>query len=157
MRKRHVEGRAPDALHLCYYIQKHCNKRTEIALEPTRIAVNHNKGYGAVFLGNDLKVWNGKQIKRLHNLAAPCFHEQALNRALALEFCKLVGISETAPETDQASPDDINKADLQRLRDEQATLARAREWFSNAGSGFMDVPKINDFLRVSGLYQKVKG
>jgi hypothetical protein len=145
-----IDLKAADALHLCYYISSPENRIT-----PERTIENHNKGYGSIFIGNDRKVWNGKHVVRQHEIAHPQFLNDALNRALALEFCKMAGISETAPETD-ALDLDIDGEDFKRLRDEEATLTRAREWLSNSACGYGDVPAVIDFLRVSGMYKEVR-
>jgi hypothetical protein len=145
-----IDIKAADALHLCYYISKLPEKpKAEWEIK------NHNKGYGSIFIGNDRKVWNGKHIVRQHEIAHPQFLNDAMNRALALEFCKMAGISEAAPETDQIDLD-IDKEDFKRLRDEEATLAKAREWLSNSACGYADVPLVIDHLRVSGMYKTVR-
>jgi len=146
-----LDIKAADAMHLLFYISN-LPPRGENAIQVT----NSDKFYGGVFLSNDRKIFTGKKVVRQHQLAAPAFRDAALNRALALEFCKLAGISEGAPEVPFAGADDLDEAGFKRLRDEEATLAKAREWYSNAASGFEDVPKILDFLRVVGAYGKAK-
>ena len=146
-----LDIKAADALHLCYHIQSLPERP-----EPAMAVCNANKGYGAVFLNNDRKLFNGKRVIRQHKLALPSFRDAALTRALALEYCKMVGLQAEAPAADMPPQGDLSAGDFKRLRDEEATLAQAREWYSNAASGFEDVPKILDFLRVIGAYDKAK-
>jgi hypothetical protein len=149
-----LDIKAADALHLCYHINNSLAQGLNLSgkLKPR----NASKGYGSVFMRNDRKFFTGKRIVRQHQLAHPAFRAHALNRALALEYCKLMGLSELAPEIGTKAADDLNAAEFKRLRDEEATLARGREWFSNAASGFDDVPKTLDFMRVAGMYGKAK-
>ena len=63
---------------------------------------------------------------------------------------------EKAPVSDDRNNDDLGKEDVQRVCDEEATLARAREWLSGAGSGFLDVPLTLDYMRTIGIYQEAK-
>ncbi len=149
-----LDIKAADALHLCYYIQ---NLPTNSASNGSKlVAKNAGQGYGGVFLKNDRKIWTGSKVVRQHELAQPAFRDAALNRALALEYCKMVGLSETAPEIDIKAADDLSPKEFKQLRDEEATLARAREWYSNAASGFEDVPQVLNMMRVTGAYSKAK-
>ena len=140
-----------DALHLCYYIGSLAGRP-----KAEREIKNSAQGYGGVFLRNDRKLWNGKHVFRQHELAAPSFRDAALNRILALAFCKMVGLTAEAPESEVRAADDLDEKDFKRLRDEEATLARGREWLSNTGNGFEDVSVTLDLMRVAGVYGKAK-
>lgn len=147
-----LDIKAADAMHLCYHIASTAENEIRSDSKPV---LNADKGYGGVFLRNDRKIFTGKKVVRQHQLALPSSRDAALNRALALEYCKMVGIWEEAPEIDQIDQD-ISREDFRRLRNEEATLARARDWISNAASSFMDVPLTLDFMRVIGAYRAAK-
>jgi hypothetical protein len=142
-------------MHLCYTITNLPPKPV-----PQRKIKHADKGYGAVFLNNDRKISTDGKTIRLHEICGDNYQlrRHALNRVLALEFCKSAGIEPLLSVTsvDGLPEDDLNDKDRIRLCNEERMLERAHTWLSSAGGGFWEVPAQNDMLRVSGAYEQFK-
>ena len=80
--------KAADAIHLCHQLVKLPPRP-----EPERKVENSNYGYAGVFRVNDAKVLHKGKVMRMHQIAGddPYLSRLSGYRALALEFCKLVG------------------------------------------------------------------
>jgi hypothetical protein len=150
-----VDLKAADAMQACYAALQ--PRAGESPRQPRYV----NDGYGRVFRLNDSKVaLNSGETIRLHEIAEKCpqIYAQALQRTLALEYCRMVGIH---PRKRAWNADDLPYTDLTNnervtLWNEEQTLDRGREWLVSAGSGFHEVPSMLDFLRSTGTYDAVK-
>ena len=150
-----LDIKAADALHLCHLLTKLPPRP-----EPERRVHNANYGYSAIFRANDAKVLHKGKVMRMHEIAGddPYIFRLAGYRALAVEFCKLVGITprvEATEDDDLPICDDILEERV-TLANEERMLDRAREWWSCCRSNFGDVHDVNNFLRTQGLYEKTK-
>lgn len=145
-----IDLKAVDAQHLCYKIAELGKRPT-----PARKARTVNKAYGTVFLANDTKVMkeDGSKV-RLHQIAGKVLAGNALNRALALQFCAEAGIDPRVEKTPNVP--DMSEADCRRLAYEELSLDQGRAWYISAGGGFREVPAVIDFLHISGMYNDVK-
>jgi hypothetical protein len=151
-----LDIKAADAIHLCHQLANLPPRP-----EPERKVQNANYGYSEVFRVNDAKVfWHEGKVFRMHDIAGddPAIFRLAGYRALALEFCKLIGITprEEATENDELPFCDDTLEERITLANDERMIDRAREWLSNSRANFGDVPEINNFLRTQGLYQKRK-
>ena len=112
-----------------------------------------------VFAVNDAKVLHHGRIHRLHEIAAsgPFQYRLAIERKLALAFCEMAGI-EAVPTPGEVPHNylDCTPEELKELAREEAILSRGREWWSSSKAMFADVPAVNDFMRVHGIYESRK-
>ena len=152
-----LDIKAADALHLCHLLESLPPRPT-----PERKVLNSDYGYSAVFRSNDsVTLARGKAI-RMYQIAGddPHVHRLAGYRALALEYCKLIGITPRVWATEEDNlpqlDDDSPQARIDLANGERA-IDRAREWLSSSRANFGDVHDVTDFLRTQGLYQKRKG
>ena len=150
-----LDIKAADALHLCHLLTKLPPRP-----EPERRIQNANIGYSEVFRVNDAKTLHKGKVLRMHEIAGddPHIFRLAGYRALALEYCKLVGIT---PRVEATEDDDLPICDdtLEErvtLANEERMLDRAREWMSCCRCNFGDTFDVNNFLRTQGLYEKRK-
>jgi hypothetical protein len=150
-----LDIKAADALHLCHRLAKLPPRP-----EPERPIENADYGYAGVFRANDAKVLHKGKVLRMHQIAGddPYLFRLAGYRALALEFCKLVGITprEPATEEDELPFCDDTEEERIALANDERMIDRAREWLSSSRANFGDVPEINNFLKTQGLYEKRK-
>ena len=115
-----------------------------------------------VFRSNDSVVLNRGKTVRMYEIAGeePHLHRLAGYRALALEYCKLIGITPRVWATEEDNlphlDDDSPQARIDLANGERA-IDRAREWLSSSRANFGDVHDVTDFLRTQGLYEKRKG
>jgi hypothetical protein len=152
-----VDWKAADAMQACYALDS-------LPVAASRRKAQHlNQGYDRVFRVNDTKVplESGRTI-RLHEIAERCgpnAQMAALNRILALEYCRSLGLTprEEVETTDGLPYADLSDEERIDLANQERTLARGREWLVSAGHGFHDVPAVLDFLRSTGAYEQVKG
>ena len=150
-----LDIKAADAIHLCHRLVKLPPRP-----EPERKVENSNYGYSTVFRSNDAKALYKGKVLRMHQIAGddPYLLRLSGYRALALEFCKLVGITAREPATEKDELpfcDDTQEERISLANDERA-LDRAREWLSSSRANFGDVPEINNFLKTQGLWDKRK-
>ena len=150
-----LDIKAADAIHLCHRLVK-----LPFRTEPERKIENADYGYSEVFRANDAKVLHKGKVLRMHEIAGddPYLLRLAGYRALALEFCKLVGITprEPATEDDDLPICDDTLEERVTLANDERMIDRAREWLSSSRANFGDVPEVNNFLRTQGLYEKRK-
>ena len=152
-----LDVKAADALHLCHLLGSLPPRPS-----PERKIENANYGYSAVFRSNDQVVLNRGKTTRMHDIAGeePHLARLAGYRALALEYCKLIGITPRVWATEEDNlpqlDDDSTQARVDLANGERA-IDRAREWLSSSRANFGDVHDVTDFLRTQGLYEKRKG
>ena len=150
-----LDIKAADALHLCHQL-------VDLPLKPKseREVENPAYGYAGVFRANDSKILHKGKVLRMHQIAGNDSNIGRLSgyRALALEFCKLVGITarELATEKDELPFCDDTLEERVTLANDERALDRAREWLSSSRANFGDVPEINNFLKTQGLWDKRK-
>jgi hypothetical protein len=146
-----VDLKLADAIHLCHFVASPPARR-----EPERRSKHAVTGYGGVFRANDRKIFSNMHTVRLHEIAdvSPQIKHLAACRKLAIEFARMAGIK---PKTLTPLVDGIaaglSEEETKRLTEEQNILALAAQWLSSSRASFGDVQDINDWLRVSGLYQ----
>ena len=150
-----LDIKAADALHLCHQLNKLPPRP-----DPERKIENADYGYAGVFRANDSKILHKGKVLRMHQIAGNDANIDRLAgyRALALEFCKLVGITarELATEKDELPFCDDTLEERVTLANDERALDRAREWLSSSRANFGDVPEINNFLKTQGLWDKRK-
>ena len=150
-----LDIKAADALHLCHQLNKLSPRP-----QPERKVENPDSGYSEVFGANDRMILHKGKVMRMHQIAGDDSNIGRLAgyRALALEFCKLVGITARDPATendDLPICDDTLEERITLANDERA-IDRAREWLSSSRANFGDVPETNNFLKTQGLWEKRK-
>src|SRR4029077_13949180 len=144
-----VDLKQADAMALCYLLSDLPPRP-----KPKREVRNAREGYGGVLTVNDAKIFHHGKIHRLHEIApnSPFTFRLAVERKLALAFCQLAGIGPRAYSRPESALD-LDEEKITELAREESILARAREWWSSSKANFADVPAVNDWLRVHGLYE----
>ena len=150
-----VDLKQADAMQLCYTL-------ADLPPRPKaeRVARNTDHCYGGIFRRTDAKIFHHGKVHRMHEIAAlgPFQYRLALERKLALEFCRMAGIKPRDGWTRPSSFPNLDMGDEEVLGliEEEEILSRAREWWSSSNASFGDIPAINDFLRAHGIYEARK-
>jgi hypothetical protein len=82
------------------------------------------------------------------------YRRDALNRALALEYARSLGITAVADDAPQDVADelDLMPEDARVLAEQEMILSQAHEWLEAADVGLGRVPYVCNYLRATGQW-----
>ena len=145
-----------DSLHLCYYLAKGIGTIRPLIKKKAQHA---HYGFAACFENNDRKILYGHKVIRKYEIAEASSNYDrmnARNRALALELCKILGMTSNGDANGFSGGSDFTSKENNDLYNQEMMLNTAGDWIASRASASDIVRSVNDFLRISGRYEEIK-